>query len=368
MRTNKKYINKRLLYTGFVILLAVLTWILTLLSIDNPDKVERIYSTGLYPILAKGVGKITGWIPFAVGEILIFILIFIVIMALLFAIIKPNIVFKNLGRLVHIVIRVVGMAYVLFYFIWGFNYYRQDYTSIAGMDEEISSIQDLEDLTLYTIAKANKVRATLDEDEEGVFLIKDDFKDLAVKAKEGFEDYYVGDKYLGGNYGTAKPLKISKWMSYTGITGIYLPYTSEANVNIDIPHTNIPATTCHEMAHQRGFAREDEANFIAYIASINNPHPEFEYSGHYLALQYLLSDIRKRDLGIYDKVIMEISDPIRRDMNNEYYYWKGKESKAEEVVTTMNDNYLKANNQGAGVQSYNGVVKLLLRHYQAGLY
>lgn len=357
----EKMNNKKPTY--MIGLLAFLTWVLTLLAKDHPERVEKVYSSRIYPFLAKKIGLVTGMIPFALGELLIFALIAIVAAVIILALLKPSLVIRHGREIGHIVIRVLGLGYILFYFIWGFNYYRQDYMTLANINSELATTQDLEALTLEVIAKANELRRDLLEDAEGVFVIDKDFKTLAKMANEGFENYYVGDKDLSGNYGKAKPLKISKWMSYTGITGIYLPYTVEPNVNVDIPDANIPAVMCHEMGHQRGFAREDEANFIAFKASTNNPHPEFQYSGYYLALQYLLGDLYKQAPDIYDKIRLEISDPVRRDMDYDYYYWKVREGKAEEMATTLNDNYLKVNNQVGGVQSYNGVVKLLLGDY-----
>ncbi len=362
---NKKHLNRGFIYTTIIVLLAFLTWVLTLLGKERLETIKNIYSSSLYPFIAKIIGRVTGIVPFAIGEILIFALVLIVLVGIVFALIKPDMVFKNIRRILHIIIRVLGIAYILFYFIWGFNYYGQDYMTLADISVGTATLEDLADLTREVVGKANEIRPTLTEDEEGVFLIEEDFKTLGEMAKEGFEGYYVGNRYLGGNYGQPKPLKISKWMSYTGITGIYFPYTAEPNVNIDIPDTNIPVTMCHEMGHQRGFAREDEANFIGYMASINNPHPEFQYSGYYLALQYLLSDLHKQDYELYEQVQSLISDPVRRDMNHEYDYWKAREGKAEEVATAMNNNYLKANNQSAGVQSYNGVVTLLLAEYKS---
>lgn len=358
--------NKKPTYA--ILVLAFLTWTLTLLAKDHPEKVEKVYSSTIYPFLAKAIGKATGPVPFAIGELLIFALIIIIFTGMGFVLIKPSTVFRNLSKISHVVIRVLGLAYVLFYFTWGFNYYRQDYMTLTNMSDKLGSVDELEKVTLEVIAKANEIRANLLEDEEGVFVLKEDFGTLSKMANEGFENYFVGTGDLSGDYGRAKPLKISKWMSYTGITGIYLPYTVEPNVNIDIPAVSIPATMCHEMGHQRGFAREDEANFIAFKACVNSPYLEFQYSGYYLGLQYLLSDLRRADKDVYNKVSLEISEPIRRDMDYGYYYWKVREGKAEEMATTLNDNYLKVNNQSSGVQSYNSVVKLILADYKKRSY
>ncbi len=350
--------------TGVVILLALLTWVLTLMGKNHPDKVEKLYSSSLYPFLIKKFGKFIGLFPIALGEVLVFSAVVFVIGALVFGLIKPRLVFKYRSKIFHVIIRTVGLLYVCFYFIWGFNYYRQDYMTLANIEISSASIEDLQELTLEVISKANEIRSSLPEDEEGVFFLEKDFKTLAKIANEGFQNYFVGERDLSGDYGKPKPLRVSRLMSYTGITGIYFPYTAEPNVNIDVPPASLLGTMTHEMGHQRGFAKEDEANFVGFKACINNPHPEFQYSGYYLALQYLLSDLSKRDQDLYTQVSGQIGDGVRRDLNNSYDYWKMREGKAEEVATTLNDNYLRANNQGAGVQSYSGVVKLLLADYK----
>lgn len=357
--------TKRWLGTGIILLCTFLTWVLTLLAQNNPGKVEGLYSSAVYPYIAKGIGRITGLIPVSIAEILILGLLLLIGGTVVVGIIKPKLVIRNATKIFHVVLRVLGLAYILFYVTWGFNYYREDYVALTNMSTEVPTIEDLEALTNDVINKANNLRAGLMEDEAGVFLLEGDFGSLAQLAKEGFSKFYVGDLDLTGNYGTAKPLLISKWLSYTGITGIYIPYTVESNVNIDMPHTSIPATICHEMGHQRGFAKEDEANFIACYISMNHPDPQFQYSGHYLALQYLLSDLKKQDEDLYRDLRGEVSDAVNRDMEYGYHHWVARQGKVEEVATSLNDKYLKANNQRAGVESYNEVVKLLLAEYKA---
>ena len=357
--------RKSWIYTGISLFLVLLTWGLTLFAKTYPEKVEVIYASGIYPYLIKGVGKVVGILPLAIGEMLVFAVILAIILGVVLVLIKPGIVVGRIGKIFHLVIRVVALAYVCFYFIWGFNYYRQDYMTLANINQEPATMEDLEGLTREVISKANALRANLAEDDNGVFVLEKDFESLANMANEGFQGYFVGPRDLGGDYGRAKPLKISRFMSYTGITGIYFPYTGEPNVNIDIPDASLLGTMCHEMAHQRGFAREDEANFIAFKAATNSPYPEFQYAGYYLAIEHLLSDISRRDYDLYVRVSQAISDPVRRDLNDAYDYWKMREGKVEKAATTLNDNYLKANNQVAGVESYNGVVRLLLGEYKS---
>lgn len=361
MTTKTKCIRSRWKYTGVILGLVGVTWLLTQLAKQRPDKVEQLYSSAIYPQIVKIIGIVVGKVPFSIAEVVVFGIIIGITIGLIGLLAKP----KSFGTIFHVVIRSISIAYMVFYLIWGFNYYREDYIDLAGMSKETATIQDLALLSDEIIVKMNDLREDLQENEAGVFEIQEDFHQLAEIAKLGFQGYEVGQVNLSGIYAPAKPLLISKAMSHTGITGIYFPYTGEANVNIDVPHTSLLTTICHEMGHQMGFAKEEEANFIAYKASINNPDIRFQYAGYYLALQHLLSDIYKADDQLYMALSSKISDGVKRDMNDEYDYWKIREGKAEKVATTLNDNYLKANNQTQGVKSYDGVVKLLLAEYKS---
>lgn len=357
--------RSRWIGTIIIIIMALITWILTYLARDNSHIVERVYSAGIYPYIAKSIGWVSGVLIISFSEIFILGIFLLVITAVGILLIKPKIILKNRDIIFHYTIRALAILYILFYFLWGFNYYREDYVNIAQLNKEPGTLIELIELTQHIIENANDIRGNLIENGEGVFLIEDSFKILSQKAKEGFEDLMVGPLNLGWNYGQAKPILLSNLMSYTGIMGIYFPYTSEPNINIDIPHVHLPATISHEMAHQRGFAKEDEANFIAFKASINNSDMNFQYSGYYLAMQYLMNEVYKEDRDTYYYLYSTISEGVKRDMNYSREFWKSREGKTEEIVTAMNDNYLKANNQEQGIRSYNRVVELLLSEYKS---
>jgi len=361
MTIRRKHSENRWKYTGIIIGLAMITWILTQLAKKSPEKAEQLYASKIYPHIAKIIGTVVGKVPFSIAEIVVFGALIGILVGIITLLFKPN----SFWTIFHGMLRTLSIGYMFFYLVWGFNYYRQDYIDLAGMSKEVGTTQDLVLLSDEIIIKMNDLRKDLPENEAGIFEIQEDFNQLAEIAKIGFEGYEVGEVNLPTIYGTAKPLLISKAMSHTGITGIYFPYTGEPNVNIDVPHTSLLTTICHEMGHQMGFAKEEEANFIAYRASVNNPDVRFQYSGYYLALQHLLSDIYKVDDQLYMTLSAKISDGVKRDMNHEYDYWKVREGKAEEVATTLNDNYLKANNQTQGIKSYDGVVKLLLAEYKS---
>ena len=361
-----KKVNKSNRWTGTLILrgLALITRILLYFAAENPVLVEKFYSSTIYPFIARGLGLLSSFVPFSIAEGLLILIPILILIALFTIFTKPKLIINNIQGIIQYVVKILAIIYILFYVLWGFNYYRQDYLVIANMKEEATTYNELKELSLEIIKKTSLARETLLEDSNGIFIIQESFDILGKMANEGFDGYIVGNINLGGNFARIKPVFLSRYMSYTGITGIYIPFTSEPTINVDIPDHNLLSTITHEIAHQRGFAKEEEANFIAYKANINNSDERFQYSGYYLAMQYLMNEVYRENPDDYFLLYSELSDAVKRDMGFTREYWASKEGKVEKAVTTMNDNYLKANNQVDGVRSYSGVVRLLLAEYK----
>lgn len=360
--SSKKKNNKYPITLAFLIIVLSIRVTLYFAAI-KADLVEEIYSSKIYPLIGNFLSRITSIFPFSLGELLIILLPLIGFSLIVYIIIGQGLLKDKLSKIVHLLIRFFSLVYILFYLLWGFNYYREDYMTIAKWQDHNPTFEDLVDLTREVIMEINSIRIGLDENELGIFELKDDIKDLSLIALEGFKDYSVGSYRLDRIFSRPKPVFLSDYLSYTGITGIYFPFTAEANINTAVPHVTMLSTISHEIAHNKGFAKEDEANFIAYKANINNPDRRFQYSGYYLALSYLLNEVYNQDIDVYTLLFNDLAPEVRIDIENSRDFWNSRKGKTEEVMTRVNDNYLKSNNQDQGVQSYKGVVKLLLAEY-----
>ncbi len=171
---------------------------------------------------------------------------------------------------------------------------------------------------------------------------------------------------MGVTTGDLKVVVLSNGMSHLGIWGVYVPFTAEANVNINAPHAVIPSTTLHEMAHQRGFAREDEANYIAYLTATMHPDPDFQYSGTLMALRYTMSALFRADNDRFNELITTYSDGLRRDLDYIASFNQSNRSIISRISTEINNLYLKANAQQDGVKSYGRMIDLLMAKYLQG--
>lgn len=262
----------------------------------------------------------------------------------------------------------LSLAYFVFILLWGLNYYRSDFADLAHLTVKPASTEDLAVVCENLIGRMNALRTTVDEDRNGIMRVGGDKSRVLARAQTGYRKAAGIYPELGGNYGQAKGIILSVPMSYLGITGFYFPFTGEANVNMAVPDVILPATACHEMAHQRGFAREDEANYIAYVTCNMNPDSDFQYSGTLLAVLHSMNMLKSYDCQRYMQLQENYSKQVRQDLNDYALYWARHEGMAERLSTQLNDLYLKSNRQAEGVYSYNRMVDLLIAEYRAGRY
>ncbi|GKX31624.1 membrane protein [Vallitalea longa] len=333
-----------------------------------PDFIEKYYSNGIYSYIGRFLSRITGVIPISVAEIIIiFLIVFFLykFVKVIRSLIKSN----NRKRYVLIdsirkLLIFISVGYFVFVIVWGLNYYRLPFADIAEINVKETTVEELSGLCENLILKANELRKNVIENKEGIMYIPDGYNDVFSRAHEGF--IIIADTYeeLGGEYGTPKGVFFSNFMSYTGITGMYFPYTGEANVNKDRTDILLPATVCHEMAHQRGFAREDEANYIAYLTCTSHPDADFKYSGTMLALIHSMNELYEYDKLEYYKLKSMYSDGILRDLLDNNNYWAKYSGPIDKASTKINNTFLKLNKQRDGVHSYGRMVDLLIAEYR----
>jgi len=352
----------------YLIILFPISLLLANISAFFPSIVERIYSNGVYPVIGRSFSIITGFLSFSVAEVIVILLFLLIIIS----IIRTSILLiREKGTRKEATFRFFGNALVLgsiiyfgFVITWGLNYNRLPLADIANFNIQPITVQELVNVSEDLIDRANELREKVYEDENGVTQIFGGKASVFSRARVGYE--LAARKYpeLGGRYGPPKGVLISKLMSYAGISGVYFPFTGEANVNTLTPNSMLPSTATHEMAHQRGFAREDEANYIAYLTSTLHPDLDFQYSGTFLALRHTMNTLRRYDLDEYNKLRAKYNEGIERDLADLTAFWEKYEGSFERLSTEINDLYLKSNRQEEGVYSYNRMVDLLVAEYR----
>ena len=289
---------------------------------------------------------------------MLYIVIFVFLIKIVISIFKGGLVKTVINLLVFIT-----AVYSLFMILWGFNYNRLAFAEITNMNVQEFTKEDLVGLCEELIERSNELRKYVKEDENGVMILDKDHKDALQRSGTAYNEISHQYNFLNGTYGKPKEFKLSKLMSYMGIGGMYFPFTGEANINTDMPDFLIPFAATHEMAHQRGFAREDEANYIAYLTCSYYKDIDFQYSAAYEALLYSMNALAKLDYNNYLMLSKKYSNDLARDLEYNNNYWIKFDSKIEKISNKINDKYLELNGQ-EGVISYNDMVELLLMEYK----
>jgi hypothetical protein len=250
--------------------------------------------------------------------------------------------------------------------LWGYNYDRAPVSEMLGYDLAPAPADDLAGLSRDLLAQSAALREGLAEDEAGALRLSDGRKGALARATRGYDALATaGTLPLPALTAPPKLVLLSPWMSYLGISGIFIPFTCEANVNGTVPDWEIPFTAAHELAHQRGFAREDEANYVGYLACRAHPDRDFQYSGTFRAGLYALGALARADRGTYGDLRGSLAAPLRRDLAALVAWQRRYESRLGEVQDKVNDAYLKTQGQADGVRSYGRMVDLLLAERRA---
>jgi len=360
--------KKGSLFKFAVILLIPLGLLLVYFSSGNPEIVERLYSEAVYPPMGKMLSRLTGIVPLSVAELTV-LLVPVALITYMAAVLKKS--FSRHGFSIIPILRftvnilvITSVVFFSFITLWGLNYYRQPFADLAGLQVRPSSVQELESLCSSLIERANSLRQAVNVDTKGYVDVPGSTRDILRGCSKGYTALAERYPQLGGSYGVPKPILLSEPMNYTGICGVYFPFTGEANVNVSIPEATLPSTAAHEMAHQRGFSREDEANYIAYLACVNHPDVNYQYSGVLLAMIQSMNALYRNDNELHSKLAEGFSPEVRKDLDQINVFWKKYEGPVEETADRMNNTYLKANNQKDGVKSYGRMVDLLLAEYR----
>ncbi len=183
----------------------------------------------------------------------------------------------------------------------------------------------------------------------------------AVKAITALSENYEGFH----TYRPAiKPSTLTPLINYMGTSGYYNPYTGEAQMDYNLPVFLKPFVACHEMSHQMGFAPEDEANFAGYMAGIHSSDRLLRYSAYYLGVQEFMLTLWRQDTVARKVLIKRISQPVMNDFKIERQYWLSYESKLGVLSSLFYDDFLKANNQPQGLDTYNQMVRLVMGWYR----
>jgi hypothetical protein len=352
---------KSILRDGLLISLIMVSILLKVFS-SNPAWVEKYYTFGLYPVISRVLRAVLGWIPFSVGDI-------VYIAAFLFFVLKAWKFVSLLAKrqvkeylswiLFRKYLRLVFWIYIVFNVFWGLNYDRQGIAQQFGLKVEHYTPADLYELTSALQQRLNYYAAGVDS------LKRLPLNNNSILFKEGISAYKNAAKkypFLTYRQPSIKPSMLTYLGEYFGFTGYYNPFTGEAQLKTTVPVFTKPFIVCHEMGHQLGYAKENEANFSSFLSGRVSDNIEFRYSVYYDMYGYAMSDLFVYNLPCFIELKKSEHPQVKKDNKTYREYLLKSRNAVEPVMSIAYDRYLKMNNQPHGKETYNEVVAWLIAY------
>lgn len=351
MLTAQPEIKKQLLITGTI---SILIFLLGL----NSALTEKIYSEFFYKYLSIVLRFISGVVPFSLGDVLYVLLILFCIYLLInyFKKLRDNNFNKKLFYLAPFQLLNFGLIlYIAFKLLWGLNYSRPSVAAQLKIGDEKYTPEQLVSLGELLIAQNNALqteRLKVQVPSQQQYTTKE----LEKLATAAYHNMAAKHPFFTYRQPALKKVFNTYLVTKIGIEGYYNPISGEANVNMRIPAHGLPFVACHEIAHQLGVGREDEANLIGYLVALNSKDINFRYSANYSILRSVLFEIRFKSPEVYEKLIEKINQETILDFKRDKAFWMKYNSDMYAYMDVALDSFLKLNNQKKGIDSYQDIV------------
>lgn len=329
----------------------------------NDFHVERYYSTGVYKVFSSALRLLFGWIPFSWGDIVYFMAGIWLVWKLITNLIQifrkkynRSLLYQKMAKLAIL----MGLIYIIFNLEWGLNYNRKGIAWQLHLETEPYDTTDLKMIEGKLLEKVNATKAILVAHRDHY----PNNRELFYRAGRCYQFASDSLKFLSYRNLSVKSSLYGKLGDYLGFTGYYNPFTGEAQVNTTVPQFLRPYVTLHEMGHQLGYAKEDEANFSGYLAAAYGRDTLFQYSAYLDLFIYANRELYFMDSAAAKTFGKELAPAVISDLKEWRRFNEKYTSVMEPAINWIYGKYLEENQQPKGLRSYNEVVEMLIAYYK----
>ena len=367
--TNHEFKKNTIICIGIIIFISVLNFMSVYIK-----GFADIYRKYVFVHISSIFSRITNIFRYSVGEVMITMGVFIVLMGLIIFI-AGFMKYKWLKSLRRIYFKIVVYILIFIYATETLNCFALYHTTTIentlykdiDLSSDISDGERLINVYNTVVDNINKLSSKMKRDSDGDLIKNYSYNECKTALRN------ISDRFtcLSGYYPSPKEIYYSDIMTQQYLAGIYFPFSMEANYNKLMYISNMPSTICHELSHLKGYIRENEANFLSFVACIESDNEFIQYSGYLSVFYYLLDDIEtyateeekanmhKTDKRAYDDTIF-----VKEDVFNEI---EEKSLVSTDTLSDATDKFidsnLKINGVSSGMDNYNEVVRLLIFYY-----
>ena len=305
------------------------------------------------------LAKVSSLFSFSLAEIMILVLpvlIVCLIAGTVLSVLKRRFSLKRSILKVAVVLLITASVFIN---VFGVCYFRYPLEKNMNLEKEPLTRAEIYENAVFVKGRVEALSEKINFDETGASVNPHTWKDLNAEINVGFDRLENEYSFISDIDVAAKKILLSPIMTYTHISGIYIPFTGEANVNTNYPDYVVAFSTAHEMAHQRGIAGEDEANYIAFLACLYSDDVYLYYCAYMNMYDYFLDALLEKDLQMYTYLVENTNEKVLKEMYSYYKFFdKYRDSEVSEFAQNVNDTYIKSMGEEEGTASYGMVVEL----------
>jgi hypothetical protein len=324
-----------------------------------PEYVEEYYSSNVYIRIAQAQRFISGFLPFAVGDVvytLYAIWWLVTLIDVVKAVSKKTLLARNFWMETSYNVRQFVFIIIVFYLLWGINYQRYGIAYQMNLTAKGFQPMELKPLGNEVVQTLNTIRAKIKPGK----IHKPRSAQMYSSIATAYSDMALDYEFISYEYPSIKNSLYGGLMAKFGISGYYNPFTGEANVNNKLPSFIVPAVAAHEVAHQIGYASEDEASFVGYLSTRYTVDPLIVYSQTLDLYFHILREVGRVDTALVKQWQQQLHPGVKQDIAEYREYLQNNESFLNGLSSAAFDGFLKANSQEQGIQSYNLVLEWVL--------
>lgn len=353
------------LFSKILLIIGAISAVLYVLFRFIPSLAD-FFNKYISPIVRAALSYATTWIPFSLAEALIILIPIIIIAIVSVGIKKYSSTWRNIG--VFCVIMLSLASYIFSTYTLGFipAYNGSTLDKKMGLDKQPVSAEELYYTAEIISNELSKEAEHILYNGEGFSVMPYGYNELNDKLMKAYEKACEKYDFISPLHSNIKEVMLSEPMTYTHISGVYTFFTGEANLNVNFPDYVLPYTAAHEFAHQRGIAREDEANFVAFLVCMESDDHYIRYSAYLNMYEYLSGPLSSADAAGASTIYQSLPMRAKSDMSAySKFFSKYKKTVVSEVSNAVNDTSIKIHGDKQGSQSYGMVVDLTVAYYKA---
>ncbi len=309
---------------------------------------------------------ISGIFPFSIAETVIMLLPLILIVVTVKIVKAARGKLRDTFRAFVSMVAVLALFFTSFTVLFASGYRGTTLDKKLGLERTAVSASDLDFTARTLMNELMELTPKLKFAPSGSSAMPHSVFEMNGKLQDAYKKAAKKYDFLPDFRSSVKPIILSEPMTHTHISGIYTFFTGESNINTNFPDYTLPFTAAHELAHQRGIAREDEANFVAFLVCMESDDTYIRYSGYMNLFEYVLSALYEADSKAYYAIVNEMGNALIGEIvAYNTFFDKYRDNVVADVSGAMNDGYLQSQGQAAGSQSYGMVVDLAVAYYKS---